>query len=162
MNKQIMKVLTKTSLLAAMLLVSAVTSTKGQSLEYRIRANIPFDFSIGDTKLPAGEYSVARTMQNSGDSVLSVSELTGNLHSISAVFPVESWHIRDQARLVFHRYGDQYFLFQVWPPSASTGRQFIKSRAERQLLESQVAKNRSENSAHDRVLEIITIVGIVE
>ena len=162
MNKQIMKVLTKTSLLGVMLLVSVVTSTKAQSLEYRIRANIPFDFSIADTKLPAGEYSLTRAMPSSGDSILSVSDSTGRSRSISTALPVESWHTSGKARLVFHRYGDQYFLFQVWPGSATTGRQFIKSRAERQLLENKVAKNRSQNFGGEQVVEIVTIDGVVK
>jgi len=39
--------------------------------------------------------------------------------------------LTDNGKLVFHRYGDQYFLYQVWPAGTSTGRQFLKSRSER-------------------------------
>jgi hypothetical protein len=143
-----------------MLLVSVVTSTKGQSMEYRIRANIPFDFNVANTKLPAGKYSVERTLQSSGDRILSVSDSDGNSRLISAVIPVEDWHTSAKARLVFHRYGDQYFLFQVWPPSATTGRQFMKSRSERELMKD-VAKNR-QNSERDKLVQIVTIGGSVE
>ncbi|HZJ42319.1 MAG TPA: hypothetical protein VFD63_01030 [Pyrinomonadaceae bacterium] len=159
MNKQIINVLTKTGLLGAVLLFSAVTSTRAQSLEYRIKATIPFDFNVADKKMQAGEYSVIRTNQNAGDGILSISNLDGQSRSISAVVPVESWKTSSKARLVFHRYGDQYFLFQVWPPSAMTGRQFIKSRTERDL--NQVSKN-SHGSGPDNKVEIVTIMGIVE
>jgi hypothetical protein len=35
--------------------------------------------------------------------------------------------------LVFHRYGDEYFLSEIWPAGSSTGRGLPKSRAEREL-----------------------------
>jgi hypothetical protein len=36
---------------------AATASAQGQSLSDHIRAKIPFDFVVGDKKLPAGEYS---------------------------------------------------------------------------------------------------------
>ena len=36
--------------------------------------------------------------------------------------------------LIFHRYGDQYFLEQVWIEGNTIGRQFVKSKIETQLL----------------------------
>ena len=35
--------------------------------------------------------------------------------------------------LIFHRYGDQYFLEQVWLEGNTIGRQFLKSNIEAQL-----------------------------
>jgi hypothetical protein len=35
--------------------------------------------------------------------------------------------------LVFHRYGDQHFLYQVWPAGGTNGRELVKSRNEREL-----------------------------
>src|ERR1044072_2194083 len=106
MNKQIINVLTKTGLLGAVLLLTAVTSTRAQSLEYRIKATIPFDFNVADKKMQAGEYSVVRTNQNAGDGILSVSNSDGQSRSISAVVPVESWKANSKACLAFTRYGD--------------------------------------------------------
>ena len=37
------------------------------------------------------------------------------------------------AKLVFNRYGDQYFFSQAWLPADSTGRQTSKSRSEKQI-----------------------------
>src|SRR6185369_10992713 len=142
MKKKLMKGFASTGLLSALMLISVATSIRAQSLEYRIRANIPFDFSVAEKTLTAGKYSFGRAVQSSDDTILSISDLSGSSRSLSTSMPVESWHTTPKARLVFHRYGDQYFLFQVWPPSATTGRQFTKSRAERQLLENLVM-NRS-------------------
>jgi len=60
---------------------------------------------------------------------------------------------------LFHRYGDQYFLFQVWAPGATIGRQFTKSRAERQLLQN-VAKNRTKGQAD--VAQVVTIFAAIQ
>jgi hypothetical protein len=35
--------------------------------------------------------------------------------------------------LVFHQYGDEYFLTEIWPAGGQTGRALPKSRAEREL-----------------------------
>jgi len=49
-----------------------------------------------------------------------------------------------KALLVFHRYGDQYFLVQVWAAGATTGRQFPQSKSERDV-QKQLASNGSAN-----------------
>jgi hypothetical protein len=48
---------------------------------------------------------------------------------------VVSLNTTSRAKLVFHRYGDQYFLYQVWAAGATSGRQFPKSRSEREVLQ---------------------------
>jgi hypothetical protein len=39
----------------------------------------------------------------------------------------------DVAKLVFNRYGDQYFLSKIWPGSSPAGRGLPKSRLEREV-----------------------------
>ena len=39
----------------------------------------------------------------------------------------------DVGKLVFNRYGDQYFLSKIWPPSSDTGRELTKSSLEREV-----------------------------
>jgi len=49
---------------------------------------------------------------------------------------VRASETQEEARLVFHRYGGQYFLSQIWTPGGNTGRELLMPR-----LESQLAKN---------------------
>ena len=42
--------------------------------------------------------------------------------------------------MVFHRYGDRYFLAQAWTPADNTGLQAPRSRAER-VIASQLASS---------------------
>ena len=36
--------------------------------------------------------------------------------------------------IVFNRYGDRYFLSQIWKPHNATGKQAVKSAAEREQI----------------------------
>ena len=74
MKTQLISLISKVTLLSAMLLVNLTASAQGQSLSHRVKANIPFDFTVGEKQLPAGEYSVARTIPSSGDLVMSITD----------------------------------------------------------------------------------------
>jgi hypothetical protein len=132
MKKQVVRTLTMV-LVSVMATVVMVGAAQGQSLASKIRINIPFDFTVGDYKLPAGEYAVGRAQLPSGDAVLLVSSLNhqGNVFRLTnTAQSVEPKHVNT---LVFHRYGDEYFLYQVWPKGATVGREIPKSRGEREV-----------------------------
>jgi len=109
--------ISKVTLLSAMLLVTLVASAQGQSLAYRVRANIPFDFTVGEKRLPAGEYSVGRVGQGS-DIAMSITDLNGHAKAMRLTYTTVTLHPKKKASLIFHRYGDQYFLFQMWQAGA--------------------------------------------
>ena len=153
MKIHIGKVITRVSLLAAMLLVTTVASTQAQSLAYRIKVNIPFDFSVGEKKLPAGTYSVGRVAQDYGDSVVAIAGDDGRPTAIRLSISAQRSHASDRTTLVFRHYGDQYFLFQVWPAGAATGRQFARSRSEREI-QRKLAGNLSER----KMLELVSVL----
>lgn len=128
MKKQVVTL----TMVGLMAMVVMVGSAQAQSLGNRMRINIPFEFNVGDKTLPAGEYSVGRAQPSSGDTVLLIS----NVNHSESVFPLtnaaQSLDPKDVDTLVFHRYGDQYFLFQVWPAGGTYGRVMVKSRSERE------------------------------
>ena len=146
-------------LLSAIVLLASVASTQAQSLGNRLRVNIPFDFNISEEKLPAGEYSFGRAVNRSDDIVLSVNDREGHVKAIRLSNAVVKSRPTQKALLVFHRYGDQYFLFQVWPSGATTGREFQKSKSEREL-QKQLARNSTRDGVAENVtFETVTIVG---
>jgi hypothetical protein len=126
-------VVAKFGLLAAMIVIAASVSANAQSLQYRLTANIPFDFSVGSEKLPAGKYWISRAQQSSGDTVVQI--MSTDLHSnlIRFTIPVVASNPAKNSSLVFHRYGDEYFLAEIWPVGSETGRELPKTRAEREL-----------------------------
>ncbi|HVI71315.1 MAG TPA: hypothetical protein VM656_07500 [Pyrinomonadaceae bacterium] len=150
---------TKVALLSAIVVATAFVSTQAQSLAYPITASIPFDFSVADTKLPAGKYSIARAKVSSDNSVLSIFDGDGNPKDIRHSIPVSSFNAKDKSTLIFHRYGDQYFLYQVWSAGETTGRQFLKSRAEREILRSLAASGKT---ARKMPVETVTVAGVLQ
>ena len=102
--------------------------------------NIPFNFIIGQKVLPAGEYTIR---PNRSDSK-TVWQVQGNDTQAGAFFltiPVSARETQEKTRLVFHKYGDQYFLSQVWIAGDNSGRELSMPRKEVEL-----AKNTSERS----------------
>src|SRR5678815_3090427 len=159
MKIQVVNLLAKISLLSAIVLVTTVGSAQAQSLAYRISANIPFDFSIGDKKLTSGKYSIGRARQNSDDTILSILDGDGRSKAIPSSHAVETLRSKDKATLVFHRYGDQYFLYQVWQAGETTGREFIISRNERDIRRSLGQSTSTRKVAENVAVETVTIVG---
>jgi hypothetical protein len=119
----------KRFILAAGLFAALVsTSLRAQTMD--IRGNIPFDFRIGSTVLPSGEYSI----HHSG-SLLSVRQAGGG-HKGGLFFtfgedrPATS---TAEGTLLFTRYGDAYYLSKVWTPNSETARALPKTPREREL-----------------------------
>lgn len=134
MKKQFAQALTKVSFLILTAMVIAVGSAQGQSLASKIKANIPFDFIVADKKLSAGEYYIGRAQAGLGDSVILIRSTDQPASVFSLTHAVDISEPKEKGTLVFHRYGDQYFLFQVWPAGTNTGRVLPKSRREIEQL----------------------------
>ena len=126
-------VVVKFGLLAVIMMIAAIVPAKAQSLQYKLTANIPFDFTITDKKLPAGKYSVVRAQNSNGDQVLLFSSADGHQQLSRLTIPVFARDAMKEGVLVFHQYGDEYFLTEIWPAGGQTGRALPKSRAEREL-----------------------------
>ena len=115
----------------AMFLTKA--SANAQSLAQPTRVNVPFDFVVANKKLPSGEYLISRKQPTEGDLLLAITNKDNRVNAVCFTVPVQVLTPTDKGKLVFHRYGDQYFLSEVWPVGATTGRAVAKSDAERDL-----------------------------
>jgi len=127
------KVVVKFGLVAVFAMIAAVVPAKAQSLQYKLTANIPFDFTVMDKKLPAGKYSIGRAQNSNGDLVIQIARADGSDSVTRLTIPVLTRDPVKQGVLVFHQYGDEYFLYEIWPAGGHTGRALPKSRAEREL-----------------------------
>ena len=154
MKKLVTKGFVAAGLLLMMTIVAGV-SAQAQSLQYKLTANIPFDFKVADKKFPAGKYSVVRA-ETSGDRVLQISSADGRLTVNRFSIPVVTFKPKNQGSLVFHRYGDDYFLSQIWPAGANTGRALPKSNAERELERN--ARENTVGAVKAPKVDVITVV----
>ena len=75
---------------------------------YGVKANVPFDFTVANKLLPAGTYTVKRDASG-------LIEIRNHDKPI-AVLTIAN-HDGNQSpnggKLVFHKYGDQYFLSEI-------------------------------------------------
>jgi hypothetical protein len=118
------------SLLALSFLVSMAAGAPASAKSVdAMRAQIPFDFHVGDELVPAGDYTV-RSL-NDDESML---RITDGKHgaAVNTNWAQGRTGGESRARLVFNKYGDQYFLAAVWGAD-STGRKLPASKRERSL-----------------------------
>ena len=128
------------SLLALMSLLIFLTAGSAYA-QTSVKADIPFDFTVKDKSLLAGSYTVSQY----GLAILSllIQELNNpetQSYVLANAVETNPGKPSQAPRLVFRRYGEQYFLGQVWMAAGNTtGREIQKS-----VKELQVAKNSPE------------------
>jgi hypothetical protein len=149
--------LIKLTLLSAMMILTSVASAHAQSLADRVRFNVPFDFTFGEQQLAAGEYSVGRAMPSAGDTMLSILDDNGHSKAVMLSHPAIRSRTKTRASLVFHRYGEQYFLVQVWPAGAAAGREFAQSKSERALQRPLTSNPSTPSAAKNEKFETVIV-----
>jgi hypothetical protein len=116
-----------------LLTVCALAPAKARSSAcVSLKATIPFEFNIGKTTLPAGEYVITRTNRTSDQSVLQFRSKDGRARTVVQMHATIG-KASEAAKLVFNRYGAQYFFAQAWMPYDRNGVEASKSHAERSM-----------------------------
>ena len=90
------------------LLALAALATVGTAAAqiHQVRAAIPFDFVAGSAYLPAGIYTIT-----SEDLV--IVEIQNGKHDAKLLRSAPADEVKSDSKLVFNRYGDQYFLSEI-------------------------------------------------
>lgn len=105
---------------------TAMGVAMGQTIQGDVVVDVPFAFSVAGQQLPAGHYIV-----KAKDEFIRIF----NANKQGAFVPTHSAlrSASDKSKLVFHRYGDTYFLSGVWVKGNNTGKELYRSKAEREL-----------------------------
>jgi hypothetical protein len=114
-------------LLALVALLIAAGSAYAQSVEF----SVPFQFTVGTTEMPAGDYSIKSA---SGPWRMLIIQGLDRQTARSRFLnynSVKSFGVQDQTKLVFHCYGGLCFLSQIWTEGNDVGRQLMEGRQER-------------------------------
>ena len=154
MQGKVIKRLTLLSLVSMFTLCGAVASANAQ-LTYPIRAKVPFDFSMGDKKLPAGEYTFRRLSGLADTSTISVTSADAGTHLLQSTIGAQVLTPKNESTLVFHKYGDEYFLEQIWTGGEQEGTQLPESRGER-TARRQLAQTQQSNMS-GKVMKVETV-----
>ena len=102
--------------------VLALTVVSASAQTRPLSAHVPFDFTVGQTKLPAGKYIISRTSVNSSDGFFLRDE-RGHVAVVFNTHAVPALEQSPEGRLEFRRLGDQYFLARFWVSGDDAGRE---------------------------------------
>src|SRR5258705_11011067 len=98
--------------------LAAAAILHGQAASFK--AHVPFAFVAAGQLLEAGEYTIESDLI---PGLLMVKAERGRETVVVKGLPISSTAFTERNKLVFNRYGDQYFLTEVWPPGSASGRQ---------------------------------------
>jgi hypothetical protein len=96
-----------------------------------VKANVPFNFIVNKTELPAGEYMI-HSLGLTG-SALTMQSTDKKIVTVIVPNACESLNVPRSSKLLFHRYGAQYFLAQIWTEGNSRGRELPRSGREKEV-----------------------------
>ena len=91
-----------------------------------VRANVPFDFTVGNKLLPAGTY----TIKEQSNHVILITNHDKPIAALSLVNG-DSNRSPNGGKLKFHRYGSQYFLSEILCEQANMNLEVPTSKTER-------------------------------
>jgi hypothetical protein len=115
-------------------LLLAVSSAMAQVQPGDVLVNVPFPFLVGNHPMPPGRYLVSPSAKG----FLRMLDIKDAHHPLlMAVNGVQS-RAPQTPKLVFHRYGDSYFLAEVWNGNGNIGRQLPKSKGEQEIASGKV------------------------
>jgi hypothetical protein len=126
----------------AFCLASLVAASHASAQNHIVKADIPFDFTVGGKLLPAGTYLV--TSDTDAPDVIEIHSSSQNVGVFSIAYAAYAapGDVSKPGKLVFNRYGHQYFLSKILCSSADMNVQFPPSKLEKRTR-SQEAQLRS-------------------
>ena len=142
-----MKHVKKAIALSGLLVLLTFSAALGQSDRQTI-IHIPFNFSVGEKSFPAGKYVIERVWKTS-DAVWVIKRKDNVGKAMLLTRPVRANETQQETRLVFHQYGDLYFLSEIWTVGDATGREVQISNREKSL-DKAVAEKRQDHILIDR------------
>jgi len=125
------------SLAAVLAFILIAPTMYGQTSHLRLRFHVPFSFSVNNQTFTPGEYELTQL----APFVLNVTNLKSRGSAFESVLPGKLGKEGDgRVKLVFHRYGSQYFLATVSDGSWESTYDFKTSSDEKQLAQTSARK----------------------
>jgi hypothetical protein len=115
MNR-VANILTGLSLAVLFVAVSAHAQNAGQ----KMLAKVPFEFTVGRTPFPAGQYEFVRT----GAYIFQVRAADGRTRLAAASAPLQQNRVPEKSRLTFSAVNGRHVLVQIWDGNAYSGSEF--------------------------------------
>src|SRR5215469_15185516 len=97
----------KTLITMALVLVALVPAYAQKT---SATVNIPFSFTVDDVRMPAGEY----VLSSPSERAVNLQHLGGPENKSAMTNNGSAANSDNHAKLVFHKYGNAYFLAAAW------------------------------------------------
>jgi hypothetical protein len=111
---------------AALVAFAGLVSAGSLHAQQAVQANIPFDFAVGDTVMPAGVYQIAP----SNSSFIRVRNVATHQTVQGMAIPDANGE-NGHGRLIFNVHNSQYFLSEIRCPGSSLNADLPTSRLEK-------------------------------
>jgi hypothetical protein len=131
---------------ALALFIAAIFITAGKAIaqDYAVRATIPFSFTVNGKLLPAGNYTIGTDITS--PRMLKISDWTQHANALAMTMPADQEKHKSN-QLVFHKYGNQYFLCEIRSQESSLNVELPTSKQEKTArAQTQVAGVRVQSS----------------
>jgi len=117
---------------AIALFVAATFITAGSAVaqDNRVKATVPFNFTVGEKTLPSGTYVISSRV--STPVLLGLSNWQKGVNVLTLGMPTQSGHEKAN-QLVFHKYGNHYFLSDIQCADYSMNIHFATTKAEKRV-----------------------------
>jgi hypothetical protein len=138
----------RVALIVAFATILGQPTAEAQAANAPVVANIPFAFQIGSSYLPAGNYRV----QMKGDDMLWITGESGSAVML-VMWEAGSKRSSDSA-VVFHHYGNQYFLREIRTEGNQAFLWSSETKAERRAKSEEDASNPNSGPREDTKVEI--------
>lgn len=109
------------------LTVAVLALVMNVNAQTKMKADVPFSFTVGEKALPAATYTVSELSSHA--MVIRAADYSGG--TIIQYQSAEKLNSQSP-KLVFHKYGDRYFLYEVWSGS-NEGMEIRESKFEKEI-----------------------------
>jgi len=126
-----MKLIERVIALAALIVLVTVSSAYAQT-DRQTLVDIPFNFTVGQKAMTAGKYLIRRNRKDS-DTVWVIQNKESGEAALLLTRSVHAAETQENAKFVFRKYDDLYFLSEFWAAGTNTGREIQVTDRERAL-----------------------------
>ena len=119
-------------IVATALLLAASFPTAGTAMaqSHAVEVNVPFSFTIGDKSLPAGKYTISSELADPATLIIRDSKNVAQIVFTGMSDPGAS---TEYGAVVFHHYGEVYFLSEIRFASARKAVYFPPTKLEERV-----------------------------
>lgn len=114
--------------IALFVLASLITAGTAKAQDHAVQATVPFNFTVSGSIVPAGTYTIRSSATS--PNVLNVTAREKSIH-ILVMGQTDSSDPGTDNKLVFHKYGNQYFLSEIRSGASSMNIHFPTSKLEK-------------------------------